>query len=89
MSSENQKWNSNRYVLVGVLITVMKHHNQKAIYGGKDLFVLYFQVTIYHQRKSGQELKQDWNLEAGAYAEAMEGHCLLACSSWLAQPAFL
>ena len=52
MSSENQKWNSNRYVLVGVLITVMKHHNQKAIYGGKDLFVLYFQVTIYRREVS-------------------------------------
>jgi hypothetical protein len=29
------------------------------------------------------------NLEAGADAEAMEGCCLLACSSWFAQPAFL
>jgi hypothetical protein len=28
------------------------------------------------------------NLEAEADAEAMEGCCLLACSPWLAQPAF-
>ena len=28
-------------------------------------------------------------LEAGSEAEAMEGCCLLACSSWLSQPAFL
>ena len=33
--------------------------------------------------KSGQELKQGRNLEAGAGAEAVEGWCLLACSSWL------
>jgi hypothetical protein len=32
---------------------------------------------------------QNRNLEAGVDAEAMEGCCLLACSSWLAKPAFL
>jgi hypothetical protein len=37
----------------------------------------------------GHELKQDRILEAGADAEAVKGCCLLACSSWLAQPAFL
>jgi hypothetical protein len=45
--------------------------------------------TLHYQRKLGPELKQCRNLEAGAAAEAMEGYCLLACSSWLAQPAFL
>jgi len=39
--------------------------------------------------KSGQELKQDCNLEAGADAETMETNCLLACSTWLVQLAFL
>ena len=29
------------------------------------------------------------DLDTGADAEAMEGCCLLACSSWFAQPAFL
>jgi hypothetical protein len=29
------------------------------------------------------------NLEAGANTEAMMECCLLACSSWLAQPALL
>ena len=29
--------------------------------------------TLCHWRKSGQELKQNWKLEAGADAEAMEG----------------
>ena len=36
-----------------------------------------------------QEFKEAENLEAGADAEAMEECCLLACSPWLAHPAFL
>jgi hypothetical protein len=40
-------------------------------------------------RGSGKELKQGRNLKAGADAETMDGYCLLACSSWLAQPSFL
>lgn len=43
----------------------------------------------HHERKSGQELKQGKNQAAGIDAEAVEECCLLACSSWLAQPAFL
>jgi hypothetical protein len=38
---------------------------------------------------SGQKLKQGRNLEAGADAETTEECCLVACSSWLAQPVFL
>jgi hypothetical protein len=45
-------------VLVRVLITAMKHHDQKASWGEKNLFGLYFQIIIHHWRKSGQELKQ-------------------------------
>ena len=52
--------------------------------GDKSLIGLYF-ITAHYLRKSGQELKQGRNLEAGADAEAMEGSCLLACSPWLAQ----
>jgi hypothetical protein len=55
---------------------------------GQKGFDLYFQFIIYHWKKSAQELKQGWNLEAGVDAEAMEGCCLLDYSSWLAQPAF-
>jgi hypothetical protein len=44
--------------------------------------------TAPHQRKSGQELKQGRNLEAGSDAKTMERYCLLACFSWLVQPAF-
>ena len=57
--------------------------------GGKSLFSLHFRVAVHHQRKSGQELTQSRNLEAGADAEDMEGCCLLACFPWLAQFAFL
>jgi hypothetical protein len=61
---------------------------KKASREGKGLLDLCFYTTVPHQRKSGQELKQGRNLEAGADAEAMEGCCFLACSPWLAQPAF-
>jgi hypothetical protein len=49
----------------------------------------HFLITVYHQRKVGQQLEQGKNLEAGADAETMEGCCLLASFSWLAQPDFL
>ena len=45
------------------------------------MFGLYFCTIVHHCRKSGQELKQGRNLEAGADPEAMEGCCLLACSA--------
>jgi hypothetical protein len=54
-----------------------------------DLFGLNFHIIVHHQSKSGQEFRQAKNLEAGADAEAIEGFGLLACSSWLTQPAFL
>jgi hypothetical protein len=51
----------------------------------RDLFGIQFHSTVY-QRKPGQEFKQCRNLEAVAGAEALEGRCLMACFSWLAQP---
>jgi len=46
------------------------------------LFDLHFHITVHHQRRSGQELKQDRNLEAEAEAEAMiTGLLLMACSA--------
>jgi hypothetical protein len=65
----------------------MKHHGQKASWGGNGLFGLFFHIAVYHWR-SGQELKQGRNSEGGADAQAMEGYCLLVCFSWLAQPTF-
>jgi hypothetical protein len=72
-------------VLVKVSIAAMKHHHrdQQARWGGKCLFG--FCITVYHQRKSGQE--QDRNVEAGTDAEAMEGFCIQAFSQcFLAGP---
>lgn len=58
----------------------------KATWGRKDLFHSYF----HHQKQQRQGLKQGKNLEEEeADGEAMEGSCLLACSFWLAQIAFL
>jgi hypothetical protein len=67
--------------LLRVSVAVMEHHDPKQL--GKEgvLFLLYSHITVYYPRKSGQELKQVKNLEAGADAEAMEECCLLACFS--------
>ena len=35
-----------------------KHHDQKASWRGKGLFSLHFHISVYHQRRSGLELKQ-------------------------------
>lgn len=73
-------------VLVTVSVAAMKHHNQKASWGGKGLFGLHFQIIVHPWRKPGQELKQGRNLKAGADAD---GCCFLACFTWLTQPASL
>jgi hypothetical protein len=62
----------------------MKRHHQKASWGTKGLFGLHFHIIINYWRKSGQELKQGWNLEAGADAADMEG-----AAYWLASPDLL
>jgi hypothetical protein len=58
----------------------------KTTRGRKGLFGLYVHITVHPRGKSGQELKQYGNLEAGADAEAMEECCLLVFSSWLGLP---
>jgi hypothetical protein len=39
---------------------------KKQVGGEKGLFGLHFHIAVHHQGKSGQELKQDRILEAGA-----------------------
>ena len=50
-------------------VAAMKHHDHKANWRGKGLFILHFPLMNYidvkYKRKSGQELKQGRNLEAG------------------------
>jgi hypothetical protein len=51
----------NYFVSSLVLLTVSipnKHHDQEASWGGKGLFSLHFHIAVYHQRKSGLELRQ-------------------------------
>ena len=43
----------------------------KATWGGKGFFDLHFPITVHHQRKLEQELKEGRNLEAGADIEAI------------------
>ena len=61
----------------------------KETWGGKGLFGLHFHITVHHQRKSEQELKQGRDLETGADAEAMEecrpSHALLTVLSYRTQ----
>jgi hypothetical protein len=54
----------------------------KSLWGGKGLSYS-SQLTPISEKSQGR------NLEAASEAEAMEGHCLLACSPWPAQPAFI
>jgi hypothetical protein len=68
---------------------VIEHHGHKQV--GKERKGVISLTFPYHSpssKKSRQELNQGRNLEAGADAEDMEGCCLLAYSSWLAQSAF-
>ena len=65
-------------VLVRVTAAVTTHCDQKASMRGKGLLDLYF----YQGRNPNRA-------DAGADAEAMEEHCLLAFSPWFAQPHFL
>jgi hypothetical protein len=64
----------------------MKHHDQEVRWGRKGLSGLNYYITVHHQRKSGQELKQGRNLAGEADAEAMEEQMLtsllfMACST--------
>jgi hypothetical protein len=54
---------------LGVNIAVTKHYDQKQLREG--LSHLHFQVTVHHREKSGKELRQSRNPEAGADSRAM------------------
>lgn len=76
-------------VLFGVTTVVMKHCNQNASWGRKGLVGLHFHIPAHCEKKSGPEVKDDWNPESGADSEVIEGYCLLACPSWLTHTVFL
>jgi hypothetical protein len=72
-----------------VIIAVMKHHDQSNGFGEEWVYPVYFPHHSSSSKEIRTEFKQGRNPEAGADTEAMEGYCLLACSHWLAQSAFL
>ena len=71
------------HVVARVTVAMMNH--DQSMLGRKGFIWL----TPSHHSPALKELKQGGNLEAGADAEVIEGGCLLACSSWLVQPASL
>ena len=76
------KWNNTHSLLLFFIATV-KHHKQRN--SGRKGFIW---LTLLNHFSLLKEIRAGtW--EAGADAQVMEGCCLLACSSWLAQPAFL
>ena len=75
-------------VCVLVRVAAMKPQDQKQV--GEERFIW---LTLPHhlslkETRTGTQ-RADRYLEAGCDAEAMKGCCLLACSPWLAKPAFL
>ena len=69
--------------------TAVRNTVAKSNLGRKGLISLTGPWNIHGPKQLRQGLTQGRNLEAGDDAEATEECCLLACSSWLAQPAFL
>jgi hypothetical protein len=59
----------------------------KSHLGKKGFIWLIF--SVHHWRKPGQECKREEPGGRGAHVEAVDKCYLVACSSWLAQPAFL
>jgi hypothetical protein len=77
-----------RSVWLKYMVGVTKHPDQSN--SGRAGFI---QLLLPPHNSSSKEVRtgaqQGRKLEAGADSEVMEACCLLACSSWLAHPAFL
>lgn len=74
---------SSAWLPVLIRVSIIKHCDQKKKkkFGEEGIFFgLSFLIGVHHLRKSGEQLNQGRNLEAGAVAEAFEGGCLLAGS---------
>lgn len=69
-----------RYVLVRISVALIKHYGQKAT-SRERIYLTYISWVMVYKEKQRQEPRgKDWVKEA---------HCVLACSSWLSQPASL
>ena len=76
-------WNFYLTLLVLVRVSLLCQNIAKSHLESKGLFLL-ITCRLY----SITEGSQSRNLKAGTEAEDREEHCSLACSPWLAQPAF-
>jgi hypothetical protein len=72
-----------------VSIAVIKHHDQKATWGGKGLFISLILSNHGSSLKEVRTGNQGRDLEVRTDAEAIGPCCLLTCSSWLPLPAFM
>jgi hypothetical protein len=61
----------------------------KATWGGMGLFQLRVPYSSHHWKKPGEELKQGREPRGRSWCRGCRGCHSLACSTWLAQPAFL
>ena len=76
-------------VLVRVSIAMMKHQGQNQLGKERAHFILQLSGYTPSPREVREETKGGRYLKAVSGAEVMEEECLLACSSWLVQSAFL
>lgn len=60
----------------------------KANWKGEALFYSHFNITVHHQKQSGQDVKQGRQLEAGLM-QRLGRKLLLDLMVMVAQPAFL
>jgi hypothetical protein len=67
----------------------MKHHDQKASWGGKGLFGLYFHIVAMTEESQDRNSSRAGTWRQELMHKGMEVCCLLAYYPWLAQPAFL
>lgn len=69
---------------------MIKHHDQNQLKKEGFYFILQFSGRTPSQRNDGTDIQTGQKLEAGADIDRGHGGCcLLACSLWLTQSAFL
>jgi hypothetical protein len=89
MARQKQILNPNIKFNVLIRVSIAMIHTMTKNYLLEQKMILHVYITVDYQRQSGQKLKKYRDLQADTDAEAIEKHCLLSCSSWLSQSAFL
>lgn len=71
--------------LFRVIVSIMIHHDPKQV-GEKRNYLAYTQITVNHDRKSGQESQAQTEPETGGWSHRgalLNGFLLMSCSSYL------